>query len=68
MTLRRRAMVATALLCLAAAGPDAADQAPNARVLFIGNSLTFTNNLPAMVAALNAQPGLKGRIRAQVGS
>jgi hypothetical protein len=35
---------------------------PRARVLFIGNSLTYTNNMPAMIEALAAQAGLKGRV------
>ncbi|MEO6213433.1 MAG: SGNH/GDSL hydrolase family protein [Vicinamibacterales bacterium] len=35
---------------------------PAARVLFIGNSLTAANNLPAMIEAVAAQAGLKGRI------
>jgi len=65
MTLRRWAMAVAVLVCLAAAGPQAADQAPNARVLFIGNSLTFANNLPAMIEAVTAQAGFKGRIRCQ---
>ena len=33
-----------------------------ARVLFIGNSLTYANNLPAMIEAIAASAGLKGRI------
>ncbi|CAN5876826.1 hypothetical protein BH18ACI5_BH18ACI5_03610 [soil metagenome] len=65
MTLRRCAIVVTALLYLAAAEPHAADRAPNARVLFIGNSLTFANNLPAMIEAVATQAGIKGRIRCQ---
>jgi hypothetical protein len=36
--------------------------APRARVLFVGNSLTYVNNLPAMIEALAAQVGLKGRV------
>ena len=51
----------TALACFSAATFMVAAQ-PNARVLFIGNSLTFANNLPAMIEAVAAQAGLKGRI------
>ncbi len=35
---------------------------PATRVLFIGNSLTAANDLPAMIEAVAAQAGLKGRI------
>ena len=65
MRLRRWAMGVTALVCLATTGSHAAGQAPNARVLFIGNSLTFANNLPAMIEAVAAQGGSKARIRCQ---
>jgi hypothetical protein len=51
---------ALAVLALAAA-VSAADR-PSARVLFIGNSLTYVNDLPAMIEAVAAQAGLKGRI------
>jgi hypothetical protein len=49
------------MLLLCGAAP-AADGQPSARVLFIGNSLTYVNDLPAMIEAVAAQAGLKGRI------
>jgi hypothetical protein len=52
------AAIGAALLTLGA-GPS---KPPPARVLFIGNSLTVANNLPAMIEAVAAQAGLKGRI------
>lgn len=52
------AALACALLSLAAGERDA----PAARVLFIGNSLTYVNNMPAMIEAIAAQAGLKGRV------
>jgi hypothetical protein len=50
--------LAVVLLVPAAASEDV----PRSRVLFIGNSLTYENNLPAMIEAVVAQAGLKGRI------
>lgn len=35
---------------------------PRARVLFIGNSLTCANDLPAMIEAIAADAGLAGRV------
>ncbi len=32
------------------------------RALFVGNSLTYVNDLPAMIEAVAAQAGLKGRV------
>ena len=52
----RLATAAAILYCLATA------QSPPVRVLFIGNSLTYENNLPAMIEAVAAQAGLKGRV------
>ena len=43
-----------------AAQPSAS--APRSRVLFVGNSLTYVNDLPAMIEAVAAQAGLAGRI------
>jgi hypothetical protein len=57
-------VLVAALVCLTAPG-RAEQKPPNARVLFIGNSLTFANNLPAMIEAVAAQAGMKGRIRCQ---
>jgi hypothetical protein len=65
MMLRRLATILTALACVAGTAPHAAGQDKSARVLFIGNSLTFANNLPAMIEAVAAQAGSKGRIRCQ---
>jgi hypothetical protein len=39
------------------------DDPPSARVLFIGNSLTYANDLPAMIEAVAAQVGLEKRVR-----
>ena len=53
----------------AAAGIYAAGQspapAPRSRVLFVGNSLTYVNNLPAMIEAVAAQAGLERHITAR---
>ena len=58
MTLRRIAvslgLAAGLLVCASSAG--AAD-VPPVRALFVGNSLTATNDLPARVAALAAATG-----------
>jgi hypothetical protein len=61
MSFRRAAALIAALVCLSAPSFVAAVQ-PSARVLFIGNSLTFANNLPAMIEAVAGQAGWKGRI------
>ena len=58
--MRRLFGCALAVLALAASGR--ADDRPLVRVLFIGNSLTYVNDLPAMIEAVAAQAGLKGRI------
>jgi hypothetical protein len=36
--------------------------ASTVRALFIGNSLTYVNNLPAMIESIAASAGLKGRV------
>jgi len=46
------------MLALLAAHP----QTPPVRVLFIGNSLTAANDLPAMIEAIAASAGLDGRV------
>jgi hypothetical protein len=54
---------AVVLLATGSGGSQTQVQAPpRARVLFVGNSLTYVNNLPAMIEALAAQVGLKGRV------
>src|SRR5215203_1064761 len=55
------AAVTSAVACLLSV-PLLATGEPSARVLFIGNSLTFANNLPSMIEAVAAQAGMKGRI------
>jgi hypothetical protein len=50
------------LLSVTAAVPAGGVQPRSARVLFIGNSLTYMNDLPAMIEAIAASAGLKGRI------
>lgn len=59
--MRVRLAPVLAIVALSAAGPVAEDK-PSARVLFIGNSLTSVNNLPAMIEAVAAQAGLEGRV------
>jgi hypothetical protein len=49
------------LLALCGGAAAAGDLLP-ARVLFVGNSLTYVNGLPAMIEAVAAQAGLKGRV------
>ena len=56
MTLRTLVFLAVAV----AATPSPATQ--DVRALFIGNSLTYENNLPAMIEAVAAQAGLKDRV------
>ena len=51
-----RAAVAV-LAALALAAPAGGGQAPPLRVLFVGNSLTAANDLPAYVGALAAARG-----------
>lgn len=46
-----------ALLILVASHPSAAQSESPLRVLFVGNSLTYTNDLPAVVEQLGALPG-----------
>ena len=59
---RRTLSFATLMACLAIADIGAGEGVPSARLLFIGNSLTTTNDLPAMVVAIAAQSGLQGRV------
>jgi hypothetical protein len=58
--LRRLSLLASLALvvggCVSLSGPEPPDDA--IRVLFIGNSLTYANNLPATVAQLAASAGL----------
>ncbi|MCB9378217.1 MAG: hypothetical protein H6511_05565 [Holophagales bacterium] len=55
----RRALLALgiAALLLSASGDPLAGEASARRVLFVGNSLTYANDLPAMVAALSRRGG-----------
>jgi hypothetical protein len=53
----RRVLALSVVVALASAGCDLGRRADTSRVLFIGNSLTFTNDLPAMVAAIAAAVG-----------
>jgi hypothetical protein len=51
------------VLAVTAAAQNAPDgRPPRARVLFIGNSLTYANDLPAMIEAIAADAGLGGRV------
>jgi hypothetical protein len=45
------------LLCSIPAGAPAARRAPALRILFVGNSLTYTNQMPEMVKRLAADGG-----------
>ncbi len=60
--MRRLSACALVLAVLLAAAAPAADDAPAVRVLFVGNSLTYVNDLPAMIEAVAAQAGVKGRV------
>jgi hypothetical protein len=57
--MRRRTFLQAALTAFASAPGVGASQAATkpARVLFIGNSLTYANNLPAMIDALVTESG-----------
>ncbi|MGZ7079553.1 MAG: hypothetical protein ACXVJT_09085, partial [Thermoanaerobaculia bacterium] len=59
----RHALAVTALVIAAASGGNAAeagDAAPRAvRILFIGNSLTDSNDMPNMVAKIGAAVGVE---------
>jgi len=58
MTLRSLAIVLLALLSAAAAHAQSTDApAKGYRVLLVGNSLTYTNNLPALLRAVGAAQG-----------
>ena len=55
-------MCLVGLLWIASAPPDAGPQSrrpSTARVLFIGNSLTYVNDLPGMIEAIAAQTGAR---------
>ena len=60
----RGALVATALACLACAsgpsgpGDSGVEIEGDVRILFVGNSLTYTNDLPGTVEAVAAAAGL----------
>jgi len=58
----RHIALSIALLAALGGGSLPSGAQPSARVLFIGNSLTAANNLPAMIEAVAAQAGLKGRL------
>ena len=67
----RVTLAAAGLLTLVSldAGPmihAGSPQPPIERVLFIGNSLTYANNLPAMIEAVAAQSGLGNRLTCRV--
>ena len=55
----RTGSLCTFALCFLVLAFTAAPQVPAQRVLFIGNSLTFANDLPGMVEALSAAGGNK---------
>ena len=55
-------LITTAFLLIAFLISPAAKTPPAVRALFIGNSLTYANNLPAMIEAVAASADLKGRI------
>ena len=57
MSLVRVILCGLALLCTPACQVDSQDPPPAAHVLFIGNSLTYFNDLPAMVARLAREVG-----------
>jgi hypothetical protein len=54
-------LIATAAL-VATLVVSASGTSSDVRALFIGNSLTYANNLPAMIEAVAASAGLEGRI------
>ena len=58
----RRPIILAVLLLALASYPAAHNSSPAVRALFIGNSLTYENNLPAMIEAVAASAGLKGRV------
>ncbi len=55
-------LVIVLFLVVTAAVPAGGVQPRPARVLFVGNSLTYMNDLPAMIEAIAASAGLRGRI------
>lgn len=63
--LRRIALVAVTLLGCGSSGGPAAPPVPDGpvlRVLFVGNSLTYTNDLPDLVAGIAAAAGEERRL------
>jgi hypothetical protein len=59
MVSRRRFAAATLALLLSAAAAGAESQGKSVRVLFLGNSITYVGNLPAVFAALCEASGNK---------
>jgi hypothetical protein len=62
-TLARFALALLVVACIAGTATAAPPPVPTIRILFIGNSLTYTNDLPRMVTAI----GAAGRIRIVTG-
>lgn len=55
--MRRRSLLVFLLALLCACGAHAPDAPPPERVLFVGNSLTYVGNTPAVFAALSGNGG-----------
>ena len=55
--MRMRSLLVFLLALLCACGAHAPDAAPPERVLFVGNSLTYVGNTPAVFAALSGNGG-----------
>jgi hypothetical protein len=58
-----RLPLATALVALLSCGSATEPGAPTLRVLFLGNSLTYTNDLPAMVKTIAAADGVELEVK-----
>jgi hypothetical protein len=58
----QRPIIFSIMLVAMVSCPAAEDTQPAVRALFIGNSLTYVNNVPAMIEAIAASAGLKGRV------
>ena len=56
-------LVAVSLACAQSAGPRATGEA---RILFVGNSLTHGNDLPRMVSELSASAGLRWEVHSVI--